>query len=386
MKLQAKQPLTTLLLLLLLVMSVQGKTQQTEARPVRIAVAGTSHAHVSWILSRKEKTDAVVVGIYETDKQLIDRQVARYKLDPNLVYSDLNMMLDKVKPDVVVAFGSIYDHMKVVEAAAPRGINIMVEKPLATNVKHVMQMKALADKYHVQVLTNYETSWYPTTEKTYRLVHDSAYVGEIRKVVIHDGHEGPKEIGVNKEFFAWLTDPVQNGGGALIDFGCYGANLMTYLMKGAEPLSVTAVSAQYKPDIYPKVDDETTIIVQYPKAQCIIQASWNWPFSRKDMEVYGQTGYVITTNNNLMRRRNKQARSEETDSVTAEEVGVYVDPFSYLSEVINKKITVPPFGLYSLENNIMVVRILEAARESAKTNKTIFFKNAPVAAGTSNKK
>ena len=354
--------------------SKASSTASTSSKPVRIAVAGTSHAHVGWILSRKDKTDAVVVGIYEPDKQLIDRQVERYKLNPSIIYRDLNEMLDKVKPDVVVAFGSIYDHMKVVEAAAPRGIHIMVEKPLATNTKHVMRMQELAKKYNVQILTNYETSWYPTTEKTYRLVYDSSYVGEIRKVVIHDGHEGPKEIGVNKEFFDWLTDPIQNGGGALIDFGCYGANLMTYLMKGEQPISVTAVTAQYKPDIYPKVDDEATIIVSYPKAQCIIQASWNWPFARKDMEVYGQTGYVISANNTIMRKRNKKSKGEEQATITASEVGVYVDPFSYLSDVMTGKIKVPPYGLYSLENNIMVVKILEAARESAKTNKTVFLK------------
>jgi len=374
MQLQFKQALPILFLFFLVINCSTARSQEAGSRQIRIAVAGTSHAHVSWILSRKDRPDGIVVGIFETDKQLIDRQVSRYKLDASLIYTDLNLMLDKVKPDVVVAFGSIYDHMKVVEAAAPRGIHIMVEKPLATNIKHVMQMKALADKYHVQILTNYETSWYPTTEKTYQLVHDSSYVGEIRKVVIHDGHEGPKEIGVNKEFFAWLTDPVQNGGGALIDFGCYGANLMTYLMKGAEPLSVTAVSAQYKPDTYPKVDDETTIIVQYPKAQCIIQASWNWPFSRKDMEVYGQTGYIITSNNSLMRKRNKQDKAEQSDSITAEAVSVYVDPFSYLSDVINKKINMPPYGLYTIDNNVMVVRILEAARESARTNKTVFLR------------
>ena len=115
--------------------------------------------------------------------------------------------------------------------------------------------------------------------------------------MVHDGHQGPKEIGVNKEFFDWLTDPIQNGGGALVDFGCYGANLMTYLMQGQQPISVTAVTQHFKPGIYPEVDDEATIIVSYPTAQCIIQASWNWPFGRKDLEVYGQIGYIITKDN-----------------------------------------------------------------------------------------
>ena len=96
------------------------------------------------------------------------------------------------------------------------------------------------------------------------------------------------------EFLAWLTDPEKNGAGALFDFGCYGANLMTWLMNDARPVSVTAVTQRIKPEIYAKVDDEATIILEYPGAQAIIQASWNWPFDRKDMEVYGRTGQALT--------------------------------------------------------------------------------------------
>jgi predicted dehydrogenase len=250
---------------------------------------------------------------------------------------------------------------------------MMVEKPLATNTKHALRMQALAQNYHVYLLTDFETSWYPTTAKSFQLVNDSNYIGTVKKVVIHDGHQGPKEIGVSKEFFAWLTDPVKNGGGALIDFGCYGANLMTYLMLGKEPVSVTAVTRHFKPDIYPKVDDEATIIVSYPGAQCIIQASWNWPFGRKDMEIYGDSGYIITVNNNSMRLRNRKTEAEKSLLITSKDIKVQEDPFSYFSDVINGKIKMTKYDPYSLENNILVVKILDAARESAATGKTVQF-------------
>src|SRR5204862_2492718 len=136
-------------------------------------------------------------------------------------------------------------------------------------------------------------------------------IGEIRKIVVHDGHGGPKEIGGGPEFLAWLTDPKLNGAGALFDFGCYGADLATWLMDGRRPDSVTAVTQQIKPDVYPRVDDEATIILTYPRAQAIIQASWNWPFSRKDMEVYGQTGYAITVAGNDIRVRSSGSASEQ---------------------------------------------------------------------------
>jgi predicted dehydrogenase len=348
---------------------------QPAEQPVRLAVAGISHDHVGWILGKKDKSKVVLVGIYEPNKELVAKQMKRFGLPANLFYDNLEKMLDEVKPEAVSAFGPIYDHLAVVEAAAPRGIHVMVEKPLAVSIAHAEKMQQLANKYNIQLLTNYETSWYPTTEEAYRLSNDSNYVGKIRKVVFHHGHEGPKEINVSNEFFAWLTDPVKNGGGAIIDFGCYGANIMTYLMKGVEPISVTAVTRQFKPEIYPRVDDEATIIVEYPDAQCIIEASWNWPFGRKDLELYGQTGYIITKDNKELRRRNKATKEEVIEQFTAKDLGVYDDPFAYFADVIRKKINVPRFSPYSLSNNMAVVKILDAARKSAASGKTVTFKN-----------
>ncbi|SDL23572.1 Gfo/Idh/MocA family protein [Siphonobacter aquaeclarae] len=339
-------------------------------KPLRLAVAGVSHGHVPWILNRKDKKDIELVGVAEPDKELSARYAARYKLDPKLFHTDLGRMLDEVKPEAVVAFGSIYQHLAVVEACAPRGIHVMVEKPLSYRLDHAKRMVELAEKNHIYLLTNYETSWYPSIEKAFQLVADSNFVGKLRKVVVHTGHEGPKEIGVGKEFFDWLTDPVQNGGGALIDFGCYGANLMTYFTKGEKPLSVTAITRQFKPEIYPKVDDEATIIVEYPSSQCIIQASWNWPFGRKDMEVYGDKGYIITDNNTDYRLRNR-THPERRTKVSKEALGVYDDPFAYFHDVIRGKIELRPYDLYSPINNLTAVQILDAARQSAKTGKTV---------------
>jgi predicted dehydrogenase len=360
-----------ILLLILLFMVVNLSAQDFSVKPIRLAIAGGTHGHIAFILGRKEKSDFKLVGLYEPNRELALRLAKSYNFDPKLIYSDLSRMLDSVKPEAVVAFGSIFEHMKVVEECAPRGINVMVEKPLATNMDHAIRMAELAEKYHISILTDYETSWYPTTAKSFQLVNDSNYVGEIRKVVIHDGHQGPKEIGCSKEFLEWLTDPMQNGGGALIDFGCYGANLMTYILKGEEPVSVTAVTRHFKPEIYPKVDDEATIIVSYPGAQCIIQASWNWPFGRKDMEIYGVTGYIVASNGNTMRLRNGNMDAEHIVNVTSKDIAVYEDPFSYFADVLKGKIKMSKYDPYSLENNLVVVRILDAARKSALTGKTV---------------
>jgi len=153
----------------------------------------------------------------------------------------------------------------------------MVEKPLAVSTKHAIEMAKLAEKHKILLIANYETTWYPSNHKSYEMISGKE-IGDVQRIIVYDGHKGPEEIRVNPEFLDWLTDPVLNGGGAVTDFGCYGADLITWIMKGEKPESVNAVLKQYKPSVYPKVDVDATIILSYPSMTGIINASWNWPF------------------------------------------------------------------------------------------------------------
>jgi predicted dehydrogenase len=335
------------------------------AQPLKVGVAGLNHDHAYGLMNQYKNDEVIIIGIAEPDKQLAQRYKETFQLPDSIFYKSISEMLDHIKPDAVLAYNAIDDHIKVVEACAPKGISVMVEKPLATTVAQAQRMAAFAKKYNIKLLTNYETTWYPSNQQVYEMVHKKNVIGDVRKLIVHDGHQGPKEIGCSKDFLAWLTDPVKNGGGALTDFGCYGANLMTWMMNGEAPLSVTAVTHQIKPDLYPKVDDDATILLEYPKATGIIEASWNWPFGIKDMEVFGEKGYLHALNNNTL---------EERDSNTYYKVElkspVYKDNLSYLAAVLRGEVQ-SANDLSSLENNLIVVRILEAARESARQKKRI---------------
>lgn len=347
---------------------------QSDTKPLRVGVVGLVHSHVHWILGREDRGDIEIVGIAEPNRELAERFTKQHGLSMDLVYASIEEMLDATKPEAVTAFNTIYGHLEVVEICAPRGIHVMVEKPLAVSLKHAQKMAQLARKHNIHLLTNYETTWYGSNHEAQQLVQENK-IGDLRKIVVHDGHFGPKEIGVNEEFLEWLIDPVQNGGGAVTDFGCYGANLITWLMQGKRPTSVTAVLQKIKPDIYPQVDDEATIILAYPKTQGIIQASWNWPYHRKDTEVYGKTGYVLAHNRTDMTILLDEKKGSSPQKAAALQAP-YDDPFAYLAGVVRGTISVQPSDLSALENNLIVVEILEAAKESAKKGKTILLKEA----------
>jgi len=338
-----------------------------EEAPLRVALAGLVHGHAFGFFDQFQKrADLRVVGIAETDRQLAAQFEKKYGLAPSLFYSDLEEMLKATHPQAVLAYTNTYDHRRVVEICARYGVHVMMEKPLAVSLEDARAIEKAASAGKIQVLVNYETTWYRSNQAAYDLVHENA-IGEVRKIVVHDGHYGPKEIGVGPEFLAWLTDPKLDGGGALFDFGCYGADLATWLMDGRRPDSVTAVTQQIKPDVYPRVDDEATIILTYPRAQAIVQASWNWPFDRKDMEVYGQKGYAITVKRDALRVRlpgQEEISAEAKPLEKRKEDSVW-----YLRAVLLGGMK--PEGQSSLETNVIVTEILDAARQSAATGRTV---------------
>ncbi len=342
----------------MIALSVNGQSEE----PLRIAVAGVSHGHLWEVIRRVDRGDFRIVGVAEENDSLRTHNGLREKVAPELFYKDLGEMLDQTRPEAVVVYEPIYDHLRVVEECAPRGIDVMVEKPLAVNNEHAERMADLARKNNILLLTNYETTWYDTNHEAFRLVKEGK-IGKIHRVEVYDGHQGPFEIKCGKEFTDWLTDPVLNGGGAVIDFGCYGANLATRLMGDERPLSVYAVLRQNKPDTYPKVDDDATIIVNYPSAIVQIMGSWCWPMGRKDMHIYGDKGYIYQDTPTEMRvLESGKERKYSAPALSAP----YNDSFYFLKAAVRGEIEVPDTDLSSLENNLWVVRILDAAIRSAK--------------------
>ena len=348
-----------------------GCAEAADESPLRLAVAGVTHGHLGEVISRVNRGDFKVVGVFEENDTYRSDNALHRSLPDNAFYKDLGKMLDETKPEVVVAYGSIKDHLAVVEACAPRHIHVMVEKPLATTVKEALRMQELARKYDILVLTNYETSWYAANHHAKALV-DAGEIGKVFRINVYDGHQGPFEIGCAPRFTDWLCDPVLNGGGAVKDFGCYGANIATWLLGGTAPLSVSAKLQQIKKDKYPNVDDDATIMVEYPGVTVQIMASWCWPYNRKDMWVYGLDGYIHQDTGRRMETLIKDKKSGMFEAPALK--SPYDDSFRYLKAVVRGEIPLDPTDLASIENNVIVVKILEAAKKSSKTGKSVKIK------------
>jgi glucose-fructose oxidoreductase len=341
----------------------------TAPMPLRVAIVGLEHGHVEGFLRQLPgHKDVQLVGIADADPALFAKYQKKYSLPDTLFFKSEANMIEVRRPQAVLVYTSVGEHRHAIEIAAQYGVSSMVEKPLTISLDDALAIRRTARHYHIHVLVNYETTWYSSNRAAYDEVARGS-LGQVRRVVVHDGHQGPKEIGVPPEFLNWLTDPAQNGAGALYDFGCYGVDLMTWLMHGEAPLTVTAVVNHDKPDIYRNVDDDSTIVLTYPHAQAVIQGSWNWPFARKDMEVYGATGYAITVGPDKMRIRHEHDNDERL-TTAAPLASPEDNSLSYLAAVMMGRV-LPVGDLSALDTNVVVMQILDAARESAKTGKTV---------------
>ena len=357
-----KRVMTALLLLAVHYFGLQA------SEPFRIAVAGVTHDHLGGVVSELSQGDIQVVGVWESDARFLHDNALAGIIPSECFYSDLARMLDETRPEAVVAFGSIREHLAVVRACAPRGIHVMVEKPLATRYKDAKKMAALARKHGILLLTNYETTWYASNHSVKKSV-EAGTLGPVYRIEVYDGHPGPIEIGCSKKFTDWLCDPVLDGGGAVMDFGCYGANLATWLLDGRRPDCVYAVLQHNKPEVYPRVDDDATIVLSYPGTTVQVNASWCWPYHRKDMFVYGKDGFLYQADPT----RVSNVPGGPLAETPALEVP-YDNPFRFLAGAVRGEISVAPTDPSSLENNLIVVEILTAAVRSARTGRPVRLK------------
>jgi len=344
------------------VRSTTAPKRSTKTGPLRLGVVGLVHGHVEGLLAQaRQRDDIKIVGIYEPNRVLFDRLAAKHKLDSSLHHVSLGAMLDTAKPEAVSVMTSIKDHVMAVEACAPRGVHLLLEKPLAYCNADAQRMAELARRHGVLVLTNYETSWYASVREARSLI-ESGQMSPVRRMVFRHGHKGPKEIGCPPEFLAWLTDPEQNGGGALVDFGCYGAVLSTWMMNGQRPTHVTASATTLKPANYPRVDDDATIILTYAGATAVIEASWAWTHDNKEMDVYTEGGSIHAGkwSELSVRAENAPAKSRKPAALPPD----LKDEWTYFRQVIRGECPVDP--LSSLEMNLIAVEILDSARQSIR--------------------
>jgi len=349
--------------------AVRGQTSEPAAKgKVRFAIVGLDHDHVWGILKDiAGEKNAELVAIAEGDQALVGKAKGRVPASVRF-FGDFVKMLDDAKPEAVIATTSNDRHLEILRECARRHIHFSTEKPMATTAANAREMLRLADQAGIKLLVNYWNAWVPPTTAMKEHAR-SGDVGPIEKIIVEYGHAGPKEIGVSQSFANWLYDPQKNGGGAIMDFGCYGAEWAIWL-KGM-PTRVFATAKKLKVAQNNQVDDDATMILDYPDGTAILQASWDWPYNMDRVHVFGPKGSLLATGEELRFRDAKDRRQEAGFDGKAIKLDPLPpeanNPVAYFVDCIlrDKPVKEP----VSAELNVQVLEVLDAARRSLESGR-----------------
>lgn len=236
---------------------------------LRVGVIGLVHDHVwSQFDDWEAVAEAKIVAVADADRSLWNK--VRLERSQPTFYAAWREMLDVEPLDAVMITTPNNAALPIVEAAVARRLPIMLEKPLAASLTEGRSIYDTATASGEVFFVNWFTHWIPAIRTAIEIAKRGD-IGRIQYFRFRIGHAGPREIGCNPEFYKWLYDPVQNGGGALADFGGYGACMAAYLL-GA-PLGVYGLAGRYsKTDI--GAEDNGLITLRYEKAVAVCEGSW----------------------------------------------------------------------------------------------------------------
>ena len=336
---------------------------QAWAETTKVGFIGLRHGH-SWRQLREitEIAEAEFVGVAEPIPELVAE--AR-KVQPDAHYaSDYREFVDARKPEIVWAFVENNRHLEIVEFLAPLGVHVIFEKPLAGTYADAVRIGELAREHGIKVMTNYQMAWWPANHELRRM----ALAGKVGKPwrlhgVVGNGGPAPRDFR-RKVFFDWLTDPVQNGAGALVDFGIYNATWAIWHL--GLPESVYAVTHQLQPDRFPNVEDNAVLVLTYPDAVGIFEGSWNLPRGFQQLELFGREGSLAMNRSQLTHQAARKP-PVKVELAALDEVASH--PVRYMIDRVTRKASLDQ--IVALEVNIDAVQVLEAAKRSAKEKRAV---------------
>jgi predicted dehydrogenase len=334
----------------------------------RLAIVGLDHDHVWGLLKIiADEPDAELVAIADSHSELIEKAKATAPAGVKF-FSDYLPMLDEAKPDAVIVTTANNRHLEILDACAKRKIHFFTEKPMAISGADAREMERLARGAGIKLMVNYGNVWSGATQDAItRIKHGE--IGNVQKIIVQFGHEGPKEIGTSKYFTDWLYDPVKNGAGALMDFGCYGAD-WAMVLKG-RPQRVYATSLKLKTEQHNAVEDDATVLLEYPDATAILMPSWDWSYGKGQAEVFGSKGSFLVRGDGLLFQPAKGETSVQNPDGKPIETRPVPPParngVAYFVYCIrNNK---PVEGPVSAAINVGVNEIIDAAKESIRTGR-----------------
>jgi glucose-fructose oxidoreductase len=274
-----------------------------------VAGLGFDHGHMDGLLeSVDDHPDAKLVGLCDDNRERsaadVEAAARRHGLTDR-VFTDPGACIEATDPDVVVLCPAYADHADWVEAVAPHGVDVLLEKAFAASLADVDRIVSAMDAADGRLMVNWPLGWVAAHRTTRRLIAEGV-VGEVHEVHYYDGNSGPNYPGPHPRNPAdtddrqvdrgegvangWFYD-ADLGGGSLLDYLGYGTTLGTWFRDGEMPTHVTTVA--HVPDGL-EVDEQSVTVARYDAGLSTFQTRWGTFTSPWEHQPQPKCGFVVT--------------------------------------------------------------------------------------------
>lgn len=268
---------------------------------IRSVIVGCAHMHVNEVaLYIKEQPDSLLCGVADVPAEIPENTEKRYTRAWNLrnivenygvkAYDNYIMMLDEVRPDVVYVLTENYRKADIAEEIAKRGINVILEKPMATTLEDARRIASLCETYGVEIYVNWPVTWRQYVREM-KATLDNGKLGKLQKLRYLNGHTGPlgkgaKHRGVSAQAEE-MTDEERArtwwhqkkcGGGAYLDILCYGCYFSRWFF-GRLPEDVMSVGANLNTP-FGDTEDNIAALLRYDDGFAVAEGTWTTPRRR----------------------------------------------------------------------------------------------------------
>lgn len=188
------------------------------------------------------------------------------------IYEDYRRMLDENRFDIVIFCPENTRHAEVAEAIAAHGAHMLTEKPMSARYDDALRMAKAAKQANVTLMINWPITWSAHARTAWDLVQ-AGEIGEVFQIKWRGGSLGPLKALTPEEKGAEWWYRKSDGGGALLDYCCYGACVSRWFL-GTQADAVTGLGGNFR-NQFGDADDNSTLLVRFPQAMGILEATWS---------------------------------------------------------------------------------------------------------------
>ena len=220
-------------------MTIEGKTE-ARMQKIRLGmVGGGSGAFIGAVHRMAARIDDhfdFVAGALSSTAEKSLASGRELGLDPERCYGSFEEMAKKEaeRPDGIEAVSIVtpnHVHYPAAKAFLERGIHVICDKPLTSNLEDAKRLKAVADSSNALFILTHNYTGYPMVRQAREMVAEGL-LGTLRVVQVEYAQdwltEAVEQTGAKQA--VWRTDPKQSGvGGATGDIGTHAFNLATFV-------------------------------------------------------------------------------------------------------------------------------------------------------------